>query len=135
MASILSVPKVTFILQVKVFIDPKDHDTFLKPFKTAYNIMIEEPGCAYFLVGENVQVSGAFHWTEGWTNNIQWFIMMRSSMATWWFNSGNTDMGFQEQITNAYYESYFKATEPLYTSPSEAAPLDNSEQNYQEFKY
>jgi hypothetical protein len=59
MTSLLSAPKVAFILQVKVFIDPKDRDTFLKHFKTAYNIMIEEPECAYFLVGETVHVSGA----------------------------------------------------------------------------
>jgi hypothetical protein len=60
MTFLLPAPKVAFILQVKVFIDPKDRDTFLKHFKTAYKIVIEEPECAYVPVGENVEESGAF---------------------------------------------------------------------------
>jgi len=70
----MRVPQIAFMLQVKVTIDPKDRDTFIKHFKTAYNFAMAEPECAYFFVGENVQEPGAFYWTEGWTKDTQWFM-------------------------------------------------------------
>jgi len=71
MASLVPVPKVAFTLQVKVTADPKDRDTFIKLFKTAYDFVMAEPECAYFFFGESVQELGVFHFTEGWTKDIQ----------------------------------------------------------------
>jgi hypothetical protein len=78
MAAVIPAPKVAFILQVKVIIDPKDRETFIKHFKTAYDIVMAEPECAYFFVGESIQEPGVFHWTEGWTKDIQWFMTVRN---------------------------------------------------------
>lgn len=79
MTSPILAPKVAFTLQVKVAIDPKDRDTFVKHFKIAYDIVIAEPECAYFFVGESIQEPGVFHWTEGWTKDVQWFMTVRDS--------------------------------------------------------
>ncbi|PMD57990.1 uncharacterized protein K444DRAFT_488618, partial [Hyaloscypha bicolor E] len=52
---------------VRVTVDRKDRDTFVKHFKMAYDIVLAEPECAYLFVGETVQEPGVFHWTAGWT--------------------------------------------------------------------
>lgn len=67
-------PKVDLILQVKVFFDPKDRETFLAAFKPVYDLVVAEPECAYFFFGEDVQEPGAFRWTEGWTKDVTWFM-------------------------------------------------------------
>ncbi|KAH7418592.1 hypothetical protein BKA64DRAFT_763072 [Cadophora sp. MPI-SDFR-AT-0126] len=97
MSTPILAPTVSFILQVKITIDPKDRSTFLQYFKPAYEAVIAEPECAYFFVGENAQEPGVFRWTEGWTRDVGWFM--------------------ENQITKPYYEPYLKATEPLFTSP------------------
>lgn len=97
MSSPVLAPKVSFILQIKVTIDPKDRTTFLEHFKPVYEAVVNEPECAYFFIGENAQEPGVFRWTEGWTKDVNWFMT--------------------NQITKAYYEPYLKATEPMFTSP------------------
>jgi hypothetical protein len=67
-------PEVSFILQVKVFFNPKDRDTFLQAFKTCYEAVLKEEECAYFLIGENVAEPGVFRWTEGWRRDVGWFM-------------------------------------------------------------
>jgi quinol monooxygenase YgiN len=74
MATIIPAPQIAFTLQVRVTIDPKHRDIFIKHFKTAYDIVTAEPECAYFFVGESIQEPGSFHWTEGWTKGVQWFM-------------------------------------------------------------
>jgi quinol monooxygenase YgiN len=74
MASASSLPKVAFTLHVKVTIDPKDSESFLSYFKKVYDFVLAEPECAYFIVGQNIQEPGVFRWTEGWTNDPQWFM-------------------------------------------------------------
>ena len=56
---------VVFTLQIKVTVAPKDAETFLSHFKTAYDLVVAEPECAYFLVGQDVEQPGVFRWTEG----------------------------------------------------------------------
>jgi hypothetical protein len=70
-------PPVAFILQVKVFFDPKDRETFLAALKPCYEAVLAEPECAYFLVGENAQEPGVFRWTEGWRKGVEWFWSVR----------------------------------------------------------
>ena len=87
MATSARVPQIAFTLQVKVTIDVKNRDTFIKHFKTAYNLAMAEPECAYFFVGENVQEPGAFYWTEGWTKDFQWFMTVKP-LVSWVFMRG-----------------------------------------------
>ncbi len=72
--------EVIFILQVKVTFAPADRDTFLQHFKTIYELVSAEPECAYFIVGEDVQVPGTFRWTEGWTRGVEWFMTVCVTM-------------------------------------------------------
>jgi hypothetical protein len=75
-------PKLHSFSKSKSSSTPKTETQVLKHFKTAYNIVKEEMECVYFLVREIIEVSGAFHWTERWNNNIQRFMAVRNSMAT-----------------------------------------------------
>jgi hypothetical protein len=60
MTSSLTTRKMAFTCkQVRVTVDRKDRDTFVKHFKMAYD------------VGETVQEPGVFHWTAGWTKDAQ----------------------------------------------------------------
>jgi hypothetical protein len=67
-------PEVVFILQVKVFFDPKGRDTFLEALKPCYEAVLREEECAYFIVGESVDEPGVFRWTEGWRKGVEWFM-------------------------------------------------------------
>jgi len=78
MSSPVLAPKVSFILQIKVTIDPKDRTTFLEHFKPVYEAVVNEPECAYFFIGENAQEPGVFRWTEGWTKDVNWFMTVSS---------------------------------------------------------
>jgi hypothetical protein len=72
MTSSLTARKMAFTCkQVRVTVDRKDRDTFVKHFKMAYDIVLAEPECAYLFVGETVQEPGVFHWTAGWTKDAQ----------------------------------------------------------------
>lgn len=89
-----SPPKVQFILQVEVAVDPKDADTFLEHFRPIFKTVLAEPECAYFLFSQDLQEPGVFRWTEGWTEDAQWFMT--------------------KQFTKDYYGPYLKGTEPLF---------------------
>lgn len=78
MSSPIPLPKVAFILQVKITIDAKDKEAFLSHFRPAYNRVLAEPECAYFIVAEDIQEPGVFRWTEGWTKDAQWFMAVCS---------------------------------------------------------
>lgn len=74
MTTLVSPPKIAFILTVKVTFDPKDRDTFIKYFKACYESVVAEPESAYFLIGEDPQNPGVYRWTEGWTKDAAWFM-------------------------------------------------------------
>jgi quinol monooxygenase YgiN len=84
MAPASSLPPVAFVLQIKITIDPKNSESFLSHFKNVYDIVLAEPECAYFIVGQNVQEPGVFRWTEGWTKDPQWFISVRALFLFEW---------------------------------------------------
>jgi hypothetical protein len=55
MAAVSPLPKVAFVLQVKITLDPKDTEIFLSHFKPVYDRVLAEPECAYFIIGQNIQ--------------------------------------------------------------------------------
>jgi quinol monooxygenase YgiN len=65
---------MSFILQVKVTVDPANAGTFLNHFKQAYDHVLAEPECVLFVVGQSTTELGVFQWTEGWTKDPQWFM-------------------------------------------------------------
>ena len=73
-ASVAAPSDVVTILQVKITIDPKDVDFFLSHFRPAYDAVLAEPECAYFLFGQDIQTPGVFRWTEGWTKDVSWLM-------------------------------------------------------------
>ena len=81
MAPAILAPKVTFILQVKVFFKPENRDYFLEQFKPVYDRLLAEPECAYFFIGERLDEPGVFRWTEGWTKDINWFMSVSYALA------------------------------------------------------
>lgn len=64
----------TFILTVKVQVAPENVQTMVKHFRTAYDKVIAEPECVYFLVGQKHDEPGFFQWTEGWAKPVEWFM-------------------------------------------------------------
>jgi hypothetical protein len=67
-------------LHVKVTIDPKDTEIFLSHFKPVYDLVLADPECIYVLIGQNVQVSGVFCWSEGWTTGPQWIMTVEETL-------------------------------------------------------
>ncbi len=74
MSSTIPTEPVAFILQVKITIDPANRAAFLQHFKPVYDVVVAEPECAYFVMGENMQEPGVFRWTEGWKKDAAWFM-------------------------------------------------------------
>ena len=69
-----AITDVATILSVKVFLQPEEVPKFLEHFKTAYDAVIAEPECRFFVVGQNPQEPGTFSWTEGWTKDVDWLL-------------------------------------------------------------
>jgi hypothetical protein len=68
--SMIPVPKVSCILQIKMVVKPGHREAWLALFKQIFNHVSQEPECAYFIVGEDEP--GVFRWTEGWTKDKSW---------------------------------------------------------------
>lgn len=64
---------IKFILTVKIYIRPEQVDEFFTHFKPAYEAVVAEPQCRYFVVGQDPQTPGAIYWCEGWTESLEWF--------------------------------------------------------------
>jgi len=65
---------VQLILTVKIHISPEDVESFFSHFQSAFDAVMKEPECRYFVVGEDVQNPGVITWTEGWTESVEWFM-------------------------------------------------------------
>ena len=86
MASPLAKPvdSIATILSIKVFLEPNQVEKFLEYFKAAYDTVLAEPECRFFVVGQNPQEPGTFSWTEGWTKDVDWLLNVSSgSMPTY----------------------------------------------------
>jgi hypothetical protein len=70
MASMIPVPKVSCILQIKMIVKPGHREAWLAHFKQIFHHVSQEPECAYFIIGEDEP--GVFRWTEGWTKDKEW---------------------------------------------------------------
>lgn len=60
------------ILNVKVFIAPEKQDEFWALFKPAFDKVIAEPQCRFFVVGTDQMDPTCLSWSEGWTEDVQW---------------------------------------------------------------
>lgn len=64
---------IKFHLSVKIRILPEQVDEFFKLFRPAYELVVAEPECRYFVVGQDPQTPGAIWWCEGWSESVEWF--------------------------------------------------------------
>lgn len=87
-----------FILSVKVYISPADVPRFLSLFNPAYDAVLAEAECRFFIVAqpssqedENVT---CLSWIEGWSKPPHWFMGV--------------------QMNKAYYESYLSETTAMF---------------------
>lgn len=88
---------LSFILFVKIWVPESFVPEFWTHFKPAYDAVINEPECRFFLVCPNPQEPGCLSWIEGWSKDVDWF------------------MGVQAQ--KDYYKPYLEATEKVFTKP------------------
>lgn len=72
---------IKFILTVKIHIRPEQVLEFFSHFKPIYEVVVAEPKCRYFVVGQDLQTPGAIWWCEGWSENVDWFLNV-SYLAT-----------------------------------------------------
>lgn len=63
---------VKMIFNVKVFVAPENQDEFWAHFKPAFDKVIAEPQCRFFVVGRDQNDPTCLSWSEGWTEDIQW---------------------------------------------------------------
>ncbi|KAK4940442.1 hypothetical protein LTR10_019426 [Elasticomyces elasticus] len=89
---------ITFVLTVKVYIDPSQTNEFFALFKPAYESVLAEPECRFFIVN-TTQEPGCISWVEGWSKDVQWFMA--------------------EQMTKPYYQPYLSKTEAMFIKPRE----------------
>ncbi|ETN46615.1 uncharacterized protein HMPREF1541_00801 [Cyphellophora europaea CBS 101466] len=99
MASSIPIEGVKTILNVKIFIAPERVEEFYRHFRPAFEAVMAEPQCRYFVVSEDPQNPGTLSWTEGWTEDVQWLM--------------------QNQLTKPYYKPYLEATEPMFLKERE----------------
>lgn len=85
------------ILQVRIYIAPEQVPEFFAKFKPIYDIVLAEPECVFFVVGEDSQEPGCISWMEGWTKDQDWFM----------------DVQFKKE----YYKDYLAATELMFIKP------------------
>ncbi|KAL6250316.1 hypothetical protein RBB50_002617 [Rhinocladiella similis] len=89
------------VLSVKVYISPAEEARFWQLFKPAYDAVIAEPDCRFFVVSkptpqpeENVT---CLSWVEGWSKPAQWLQDV--------------------QLHKPYYEPYLSESEKMYLKP------------------
>lgn len=70
---------VKTILNVRIWISPDNIEEFFKYMKPAYDAVVAEPTCRYFVIGENPQSPGEIWWTEGWSEDVPWLMEVRVS--------------------------------------------------------
>lgn len=64
--------QVKTILTVKVFVAPENQEAFWEHFRTAFDHVVAEPECRYFVAGRALSDPTCLCWTEGWTKDVQW---------------------------------------------------------------
>ncbi|KAK6364689.1 hypothetical protein LTS17_011987 [Exophiala oligosperma] len=86
------------VLSIKVYISPADEPRFWELFKPAYDAVVAEPECRFFVVSkpspqpeENVT---CLSWVEGWTKPAQWLQDV--------------------QLRKPYYQPYLSESEKMY---------------------
>jgi hypothetical protein len=64
---------VKTILSVKVFVAPENQEQFWKHFKIAFDHVVAEPECRYFVAGTDAMADPTcLCWTEGWSEDVNW---------------------------------------------------------------
>ncbi|KAI1621648.1 hypothetical protein EDD37DRAFT_126993 [Exophiala viscosa] len=89
---------LAFILTVKVYINPTQTTKFFELFKPAYDHVLAESECRFFIVN-TTQEPGCISWVEGWSKDVQWFMA--------------------EQMTKSYYQPYLTESEAMFIKPRE----------------
>jgi quinol monooxygenase YgiN len=92
-------PDIGFVLSVKVWIQPDKVDDFWALFRPAYDAVIAEQECRFFIVDQDLNEPGAFSWVEGWTKDPVWLQTV--------------------QMAKPYYEPYRTDTAKMYSKPME----------------
>ncbi|KIW17570.1 hypothetical protein PV08_04765 [Exophiala spinifera] len=90
------------VLQVKVYIQPADEARFWELFRPAYDAVIAEPECRFFVVSKPVPPQPeenvtCLSWVEGWSKPAQWLL--------------------EVQMHKSYYEPYISETEKMFVKP------------------
>lgn len=97
-SSAISIQKDTvWVLSAKVYIPLEKHADFFALFKPAYDAVLAEPECRFFLVTTNPQDPECFRWIEGWSKDPEWVM--------------------NEQLKKEYYEPYRTKTAEMYSKP------------------
>lgn len=72
---------IQLILTVKIYLAPENVESFFSHLQPAFDAVMQEPECRYFVIGEDVQNPGVITWTEGWTESVEWFMTVSDATA------------------------------------------------------
>ncbi|KEF58009.1 uncharacterized protein A1O9_05932 [Exophiala aquamarina CBS 119918] len=101
------------ILSVKVWIPEEKIAEFFELFKPAYDAVVAEPECRFFVVSRNPHDPTCLSWVEGWAKPVQWLS--------------------EVQLKKAYYEPYISTTEKWFLKPRQFE-ITNVEEGLAHFK-
>ena len=85
------------ILSVKVWIPEEKIPEFFELFKPAYDAVVAEPECRFFVVSRDPQDPTCLSWVEGWAKPVQRLIDV--------------------QLPKPYYQPYISTTEKWFLKP------------------
>lgn len=73
---------IKVILNCKVTVAPENVAEYWRHFKPAFDKVVAEPECRYFLCGENPAVPGELWYTEGWSKDVTWLEHVSTTVYT-----------------------------------------------------